>query len=278
MRPAAAALFLFALLSVACAVPKSPAPAPQAQQQPKPGGTLTLPLISDPGNWDLTQGGLTAPNPNVMTQATSNLLNFRAAPDVPYGQGVTEPGLAESWEVNKDATVYTYHLRNGVKFADLPPVNGREFTSKDVKFTFEYYARIGEFKGFSPASPVAWTYEGIQSVETPDPHTAVVRFSEPRASFLGVTAADRWSAIVPREIFDQDKHLKDRLIGTGPYTFDQIASQKGTRWVFKKNASYFIPGQPYIDQVRWLVLPDDAATYAAFQDRKSTRLNSSHRL
>ncbi len=43
--------------------------------------------------------------------------------------------------------MYTFHLRRDVKLANLPPVNGRPLTAEDVKWSFEYYARSGQFAG-----------------------------------------------------------------------------------------------------------------------------------
>ncbi len=257
------------VLAAACGAPAAPAGQTQSQKSPpKYGGTLNLASVTDPFDYDLTLNGISAPNPDYFFMSLYSLVSFRAAPEVAFADEVMEPSLAESWEINKDATVYTFHLRKGVRFSDLPPVNGREFTSKDVKFTYEYYSRSGEFKDKKPASPVAWTYEGIQTIETPDAYTAVVKFSEPRASFRGITAANRWSAIVPREIYDRDGDFKNALAGTGPYVIDQAASQKGSRWVYKKNPKYFQPERPYIDEVRWLILADDSATRAVFQTRQ----------
>jgi len=233
------------------------------------GGTLRLPVSVDPYDWDLSYGGIGAANTSGLALAYSNLLNFRAGPDVPYPDNIMEPGLAERWEVSPDARQFTFYLRKGVKFANLPPLNGREFTSADVKWTFEYYSRTGEFKDKKlPRSPIDWIYEGIDTVETPDPYSVVVRFKDPFASFLGNTAADRWSPIAPKDIYEQDGHLKERMVGTGPFQLDQTASQKGSRWVFKKHPAYFREGLPYIDEVRWLVIPDDATSYAAFQAKQ----------
>ncbi len=48
-----------------------------------------------------------------------------------YGTTETEPALAASYDVNADATQYTFHLRQGVKWSD-----GTAFTSADVFATY----------------------------------------------------------------------------------------------------------------------------------------------
>ena len=47
-----------------------------------------------------------------------------------------EGDLAESWQQTSDTT-YVFKLRKGVQFHAKPPVNGRELTAEDVRYTFE---------------------------------------------------------------------------------------------------------------------------------------------
>ncbi|VDR24873.1 Dipeptide-binding protein [Raoultella terrigena] len=55
---------------------------------------------------------------------------------VPAAQGTPPivPGLATRWEVNDDATVFTFHLREGVKFHD-----GTSFDAEAVRFNVRRY-------------------------------------------------------------------------------------------------------------------------------------------
>ena len=94
-----------------------------------------------------------------------------------------------------------------------------------------------------------------------------MRFKKPFAPFLNY-AASRGLPVQPHEIFDQDGSLTKRLAGSGPFQLDVANSQRGTRWVFKKNLDYWGAGQPYLDEVHCLVLPDDATVNAAFQSKQ----------
>jgi peptide/nickel transport system substrate-binding protein len=107
----------------------------------------------------------------------------------------------------------------------------------------------------------------MRSVDAPDPSTVMIRFDHPFAPFINY-AASYWNPIVAHDIYDQDGNLRNRMAGSGPFQLDVASSQKGTRWVFKKNPTYWKTGMPYIDAVEWVVSPDDATTIAAFQSRQ----------
>jgi peptide/nickel transport system substrate-binding protein len=248
------------------------AAAPSAQ----PSGSTAKPVsggnvnVWQPVDWfdlDVTYLGKNTNNVEGVQHAYSTLLRFKAGPDVNFPDLVLEPSLADKWETPDDQT-YTFHLRPGVTFANLAPVNGRNLTADDVKWSYEYESRTGQFadKKLAPAQN-AWMFSGIQSVQTPDPQTVVVKFNQPYTPFLNYIAYP-WIPILPHEIYDQDGHFKDHIVGTGAFQLDVNASQKGTRWVWKKNPTYWEKGYPYLDSVTWLVIKDDAAGRAAFQARQ----------
>lgn len=94
-----------------------------------------------------------------------------------------------------------------------------------------------------------------------------MRFKQPFAPFVNYAASD-FNPIVPHEIFDQDGNLHDHIAGTGPFQLDQSSSQKGSRWVWKKNPTYWDAGKPYFNEVDWLVISDPSAVVAAFQTKQ----------
>jgi peptide/nickel transport system substrate-binding protein len=58
------------------------------------------------------------------------------------------------------------------------------------------------------------------------------------------------------------------MAGTGPFTLDTSATQKGSQWVFNKNPNYWLQGKPYVDKVRYLVVSDLPSQRSAFQAKQ----------
>jgi len=72
--------------------------------------------------------------------AYGQLVRFPHGPEQAHPTDFAIVGdLAERWTVSKDGTVYTFQLRRGVKFHNKPPVNGREVTADDVKYSLERF-------------------------------------------------------------------------------------------------------------------------------------------
>ncbi len=261
-----------AVSAMACSAPVSPAaPAGGGQPaagQPKLGGALNLRILGDPFDWDLSYVGKSEPNGGGMAYVYNSLLGFKTGPDLKFADLILRPELAETWDTSADGKTFTFHLRKGVKFADKAPINGRDLTAADVKWSYEYWSRSGALKDKKlPTGQFAWMFEGLAGVDAPDASTVMVRFTDPFAPFLSFAASD-FNPVVPHEIYDRDGNFKNQAVGSGPFQMDESASQKGSRWVFKKNPGYFEPGKPYLDELRWLVIPDDSTALAAFRTKQ----------
>jgi peptide/nickel transport system substrate-binding protein len=259
-----------ALLAVGCAQPQGANVSQQGSDPGAPvyGGRLNVPMDKDPWDWDSSYAGKSTTNIYGLDLGYSSLLSFKQAPGQPYTEQVLQPEVATHWEISPDVKTFTFHLRKGVKYVDAAPVNGREITSADVKWAFEYHSRTGSLADKKlPKGTMASLFEGMEAIETPDASTVVVRFKEPFSPFLNYTATD-FTTILPKEIFDQDGHFQDRIIGSGPFLLDPAASRAGSLYVWKKNPTYFETGKPYLEEVRWLVLKEMAAEQAAFATKQ----------
>ena len=161
--------------------------------------------------------------------------------------------LAESWQGSADFRVWTFKLRQGVKWQNLAPVNGREFVAADVKYCFEQYAKEGV---------QAFTFQEIEGIETPDKYTVRVHLKTPNTLFPQ-NVAEPVAVLFAREVLEEDGDLKKRLIGTGPYTLKEHTRK--VRIVLQRNPDYYDKGRPYVDEYVILSTPDAATRQAAFR-------------
>jgi len=165
--------------------------------------------------------------------------------------------LAESWQGSPDQRVWTFKIRRGVKWQNVPPLKGREFTAADVKYCFEAYAKEGV---------QTFTFQEIEGMETPDSHTLRVHLKTPNALFPQ-NVAEPVAVIFSKEVLEEDGDLKKRMIGTGPYILKEHTRK--VRIVLQRNPDYWDAGRPYVDEYVILSAPDAATRMAAFRTGQS---------
>ena len=184
--------------------------------------------------------------PGINTTNTSFDANSQIySPIVDFERGGTTvvPGLAESWTISPDGKVYTFKLRRGVKFH-----NGRDFSSEDVKFTYERILdpKVGSGgRGYLSA---------IDHIDTPDAHTVRIVTKQPSASLLAGMAGG-WSAIVSREAVEKSD-LRRTAVGTGPFILQEWVPQSHLK--ARRNPDYWDKGKPAVDAIEIKVIPDEA--------------------
>lgn len=221
---------------------------------PKPGGEFRFRGYTPP-HFDphLTASYTTMIN---LSFTHSRLLKHKAGPDVKPGTFEIVGDLAESWTHSDDKT-YVFKLRKGVKWHRKPPVDGRELTAEDVKYTFD---RFGTIKGNANHHMMA-TLAGTDVV---DKYTVKFTLKEPDAFFLDFLANPMALCIVAREAVEKFGDLKkpEAVIGTGPWMLEGHESK--VRTTFIRNPDYFIKGLPYIQRIEGIDFDDPAARLAAF--------------
>jgi peptide/nickel transport system substrate-binding protein len=226
---------------------------PAASATPKRGGTLNI-RAWDPPHFDHILAH--AYRTHVVISFThSRLLRHKAGPGVRPGSFPIEGDLAESWKQVNDTT-YEFKLRRGVRFHTKPPVNGRELTADDVRYTFEY---ILADKGSNVSM-----YKSIAKIEATDKYTVRFTLKEPFAWFLDMIASPMAGAIIAKECVEKFGDLKkaDAVVGTGPWQLDSYRPNVGLTLV--RHPQYFMPGLPYLDRVEIHVDEDNASRTAAF--------------
>lgn len=137
-----------------------------------------------------------------------------------------EPELATSWEPNEDATRWTFHLREGVKFH-----NGEPFTSKDVVFSFQH--ALDPDLGAPVASVIGMV--DVENIETPDDYTVVFPLTEPHSGFPMVLTDYRLK-MLPEGSGDT---IGKTGIGTGPFKVEEWKVEPGSVTVLVANEDYW---------------------------------------
>lgn len=164
------------------------------------------------------------------------------------------PRLATAWTVSPDGLRISFTLRQGVQWHD-----GKPFTSQDVAFSVMEVWKKLHGRG-------RLTYANVTTVETPDPHTAILVLSKPSPYIMNALAAME-SGVLPAHVYEGTDIRANPAnlapIGTGPFKFKSWA--RGQNVVLERNPNYWDPGKPYLDQIIFQLIPDAGARAAAIE-------------
>ncbi|HGM5490472.1 TPA: ABC transporter substrate-binding protein [Serratia fonticola] len=216
-------------------------------------------------------------NPQLYTSGTS--VDASAVPiynrlvDFKVGTTELQPSLAESWDVSEDGKVYTFHLRQGVKFQSnkyFKPT--REFNADDVIFSFmrqkdanHPYHNVsnGNYSNFESLE----FGKLITAIDKVDDHTVRFTLAHPEAPFvadLGWYFASILSAEYANSMLKAGTPERVDMdpIGTGPFELKQY--QKDSRILFSAFPDYW-QGKAKIDRLVFSITPDASIRYAKLE-------------
>lgn len=163
--------------------------------------------------------------------------------------GKIQPQLAKSWDISDDGKTYTFTLHEGVTFHD-----GEVFDSSVAKASLE------RARGEGSVNPQKRFFAAIQSIETPDATTLVLKLKQPSGSllyWLGWPA----SSMVGTRSADNNKTTP---VGTGPFKF--VSWAKGDRVELARNADYWNKDVSVaLEKATFRFIPDPQAQAAALQ-------------
>ncbi len=152
----------------------------------------------------------------------------------------TDGLLAESYDVSRDGKTITFEIKDGIEWHD-----GEAFTAEDVKFTFEYMAKVPGLN-----SVASRTVSSIESIEV-DGDTVTFTFHtlDPNALMI----FSQWP-ILPKHLLEdsdpittqQDQYWQ-KPIGTGPFMVEEVVRNNYT--VLARNDNYFMDGDGNIENI-----------------------------
>jgi peptide/nickel transport system substrate-binding protein len=179
------------------------------------------------------------------------------------GKGV-QPGLATEYKVADDGLTFTLKIRQGVKFADGSPL-----TVDDVKWSLD--------RARNPKNGI-WNFilESVDSVEAQGADMVVLHLKHTDPT-LAAGLATFNTAILPKKLVeampgatdeDKAKAFAEKPVGSGPFMF--ASWQRNIEMVLKRNPNYWQMGEdgkplPYLDEVHFPVIPDDATRILKLQ-------------
>ena len=241
-----------------------PLTAPKVAGKPKYGGTWRVGASSVAVQYDAH----TALGGNIWHNITERLLEMDPA------NGKVLPNLATSWEVaDPSGLTLIFKLQPGIKMHNKPPWNGRDFTAADVAWNMErigglYAERLKiPLASFQRASMVA----NLKKAEAVDSTTVKVTLSRPNGAFFNGLTENR-VPMMPKEMDDFGFKEPVKFAGVGAFEVTEWAPE--TRQVFKKFNNYFRKGEPYFDSFERIIVPDEAATQAAFISKQTQHLST----
>lgn len=162
----------------------------------------------------------------------------------PDSKGNVIPAIAESYSISPDGLVYTFKLREGVKFH-----NGKEVTMNDVLYSLNRLKGSDEVRGLSSDFE-----KFVSKIEAISDRTVEITLNTLNTDFL-----DKFiNAIIPADNPDHERNP----IGTGPFKF--VAYQPGQRVVIAKFNEYWNPDLPLVDEVEFRIIPDNQAALMSF--------------
>jgi peptide/nickel transport system substrate-binding protein len=176
--------------------------APRAQSEP---GMLRVGLTSIPASLD-PASALEGPGPLIARQVFDTLVRYADS-----GSEV-EPALALSWSVSRDGLVWTFRLREGVRFHD-----GTALTAAHVVASFERLTRPGHshMPAVNAAAPglLRGVPGVVREVRAPDARTVQIALLLPYAPLPAVLAHPALSIVLPVVVDGRATFL-----GTGPFS------------------------------------------------------------
>ncbi|MCY0097052.1 ABC transporter substrate-binding protein [Hoeflea ulvae] len=185
----------------------------------------------------------TTPDKPITGWLFNGLVRFKPGSD---DIGALEPDLAESWESSDDGLVWTFKLREGVKFHH----GFGEVTADDVVYSLDRSAN-------PDTSAFSSDYRAIDKIEAVDPMTVQITLKQPVPSLLGLVANYHGGNIVSKKAAEErGADFATQPVGTGPFMVEEYVPQE--RVTFVANPDYF-RGAPKLDGIEFRYIPSDSS-------------------
>ena len=211
----------------------------EQKQTAKDNDRLVLGMVLEPSGLDPTMGAASAIAEVVLYNVFETLTKIQ--PD-----GTVQPLLATHWESSADQKVWTFRLRDDVRFQ-----NGELLTAETVRYAFERAAAADS------TNKDKQLFAGFERIETPDAHTVVLHGRVPNPDLPFLLGQATAIIVEPRSA----AHNNTTPVGTGPYQLENW--QKGASLTLKKWEGYRSASDIALQTATFRFISDAAAQSAA---------------
>ncbi len=232
-------------------------PTPAAAASPKIGGTARHPQREDTPSWDPSKTHVDPMNTTKYLVFSKLFAGWSEKPE--NCRSEVYPWAVQTWRWLDDTTA-EFTLKQGIKYHNKAPVNGRELVAQDMVPSFDRYKKNLSYMAGKSAT--------VEAVTVKDKYTFQMKLKSPWGGLVAEMLADFYGPwIEPAEAGGPKGELWEQpdkaFIGSGPFMFDFWTP--GVKWRVVRNPDYWIKGRPYLDAVEMLVIPEASTQLAALR-------------
>ena len=225
-------------------------------KQAKRDGIIKDRMPSDPSTLDIFARNQPLNPANI--HAYSTLVQFKPGYLKPAENEPT-PDIAESWEIAPDGLTVTLKLRQGIKFHNKAPVNGRAMDMDDILFSWDRFARKSSTR--AGIANVADPGAPVLSLTAADARTVVMKLKEPLVYVLSLFCSNSSGGVIvlPKET-DGAFDIRSDMIGTGPFFMANYTPSVG--FTYKRFAEHWDKDYALAEQVELPIISEYASALA----------------
>ena len=262
---------MLAIATAACAAPAAEAPADMEAEAPAEAAPAEQVLI---GGFDVGPGG--DPQGVLYNNGAGNVWFSKVFTPIimmtsDFGEHTSEGALAVGWTPNEAADVWTFYLREGVKWHD-----GEDFTASDLKFTAELVsapnAAVTRWFAGRPQQVVGWEEfnageaDEIAGITVVDDTTLEIALTTPNPRFFdelrGFYALPEHAVDFTSEELQSADWWWTNPVGTGPFKFSAFAKDQ---YMELAPNEYYWDGAPKLDKLINRYFVDETAAVLALE-------------